>query len=37
MKDWLVGLAVVIGLGLFGTWLFAPHILQHWINQLFMH
>jgi hypothetical protein len=37
MKDWLIGLAVVIFLGLFGTWLFAPHILQHWVNRLFMH
>ena len=36
MKDWLVGLAAVIFSDLFGTWLFAPHNLQHWINQMFM-
>lgn len=34
MKDWLVGIAVVIFLALFGTWWFAPHILDSWLNWL---
>jgi hypothetical protein len=36
MKDWLVGVAVVVFLGLFGTWWFAPHMLNYWIERLFM-
>ena len=37
MRDWLIGLAVVAGIALFATWLFAPHILEPWINRLFMY
>ena len=34
MKDFLVGLAVMIFIAVFGTWLYAPHILEAWIDRL---
>jgi hypothetical protein len=37
MRDWLVGIAVAVFIGLFAIWLYAPHVLQPWIDRLFMH
>jgi hypothetical protein len=36
MKDLLIGLAVVAFIAVFATWLYAPHVLQHWIDRVFM-
>jgi hypothetical protein len=37
MKDWLIGFVVAVFIALFATWLYAPHVLQPWIDRLFMH
>jgi hypothetical protein len=37
MKDWLIGIVVAAFLALFATWLYAPHVVQHWLDSLFMH
>lgn len=35
MRDLLVGLAVVVFVALFGTYLYAPDVFHHWISRLF--
>lgn len=35
MRDLLVGLAVMVFVALFGTYLYAPDVFHHWINRLF--
>jgi len=35
MRDLLVGLAIMVFVALFGTYLYAPDVFHHWINRLF--
>ena len=35
MRDYLVGLAVMIFILLFATYLFAPDVYHHWTDRLF--
>ena len=36
MRDYLVGLAVMILILLFATYLFAPDVYHHWVDRLFI-
>jgi hypothetical protein len=35
MRDYLAGLAVMIFVAVFVTYLFAPDVYHHWVDRLF--
>jgi hypothetical protein len=35
MRDYLVGLAVMLFVVVFATYLFAPDVYHHWVDRLF--